>query len=149
VLDGVVYAPNICYESALPQLIRQQVVELARRGQTPDVLVNLTNDAWFWGSAELDMHLACDVLRAVEMRTPLVVAANRGLSAHIDHTGRVIVVSNRDQPDKLLTDVALPPRRGANPSLYARFGDWFSSACFACCVALGFVGWQQRKANGQ
>ncbi|HYO25458.1 MAG TPA: apolipoprotein N-acyltransferase, partial [Lacipirellulaceae bacterium] len=68
-LDEVVYAPNICYETVLPHLIRRQVVDLTAAGQTPDVLVNLTNDAWFWGSSELDMHLASGVFRAVEMRT--------------------------------------------------------------------------------
>jgi apolipoprotein N-acyltransferase len=135
-LDGVVYSPNICYETVLPQLIRRQVVELVRRGQTPDVLVNLTNDAWYWGSSELDMHLASGVFRAVEMRTPLVVAANRGLTAHIDHCGRIIAVTQRDRPDKLTTDVVLPPRGSAYPSLYARFGDWFSGACLLCCLVL-------------
>ena len=54
------------------------------------MLVNLTNDAWYWGSSELDMHLACGVFRAVETRMPLVIAANGGISAWIDRTGRVL-----------------------------------------------------------
>ena len=55
----------------------------------PDVLVNITNDSWYWGSSELDMHLACDVFRAVETRKPLVIAANGGISAWIDASGRI------------------------------------------------------------
>jgi apolipoprotein N-acyltransferase len=144
-LDGVVYSPNICYETVLPHLIRQQVVELARRDQTPDVLVNVTNDAWYWGSSELDMHLASGVFRAVEMRTPLVIAANRGLSAYIDAVGHVVAVTERNQPAKLVVDVKLPWRRDAYPSLYAKFGDWFSLGCFACCLVLAVVGCQDSR----
>jgi apolipoprotein N-acyltransferase len=139
-LDGVTYSPNICYETVLPQLIRRQVVELAAAGKTPDVLVNVTNDAWYWGSSELDMHLASGVFRAVEMRTPLVVAANRGLSAYVDDRGRVVAVTERDRADALVVDVRLPERDGAYPSLYAEWGDWLAVPCFICCVALAVVG---------
>jgi apolipoprotein N-acyltransferase len=144
-LDGVVYSPNICYETVLPQLIRHQVVELARGSQTPDVLVNVTNDAWYWGSSELDMHLASGVFRAVEMRTPVVIAANRGLSAHVDYTGRVVAVTERDRPAHLVTDVRLLPRRGLYPSLYARWGDWFSLIRAGCCGALTVIGSMQKR----
>ncbi len=51
---------------------------------SPDVLVNLTNDGWFWGSSILDLQLDCAVLRAVELRRPFLVAANTGFSAWID-----------------------------------------------------------------
>ncbi len=80
-------APNICYETAIPHVIRRQVAALERKSENPIALVNLTNDAWFWGSNELSMHLACDVFRAVETRVPLIVAANGGISAWIDRAG--------------------------------------------------------------
>ncbi len=57
------YAPNICYETVIPHLIRRQVSQLRAQGEEPDVLVNITNDGWFRGSSELDMHLACGVFR--------------------------------------------------------------------------------------
>jgi apolipoprotein N-acyltransferase len=139
-LDGVVYSPNICYESVLPQLIRRQVTTLAAAGQTPDVLVNLTNDAWFWGSSELDMHLASGVFRAVEMRTPLVIAANRGLSAYVDHAGRVVAVTERNRADALVVDVPLPRRTDKVPSPYARWGDVLALSCLGCCGALALAG---------
>ena len=50
------------------------MLQLRERGEEPDVLVNVTNDGWFRGSSELDMHLACGVFRAIEMREPLVIA---------------------------------------------------------------------------
>jgi apolipoprotein N-acyltransferase len=63
-------SPNICYESVLPHVIRRQINTLQAEGKEPDVLVNLTNDGWFWGSSELDLHLACGIFRAVECRKP-------------------------------------------------------------------------------
>lgn len=130
--EGILYAPNICYESVLPHFIRRQVAILSARGQRPDVLVNLTNDAWYWGSSELDMHLACDVFRSVETRTPMVVAANGGLSAHIDSCGRIVEQSPRQVADVILADIALDRR----VSLYAQWGDWFA---WGCLVATGIV----------
>ena len=146
-IDGVVYSPNICYETVLPHLIRRQVAELAVAGKTPDVLVNLTNDAWYWGSSELDMHLASGVFRAVEMRTPLVVSANRGLSAHVDHLGRIVAATERDVPAALVATVTLPSRITAYPSPFAAWGDWFALACLVCCMVLAIIGWRDRRAK--
>jgi apolipoprotein N-acyltransferase len=144
-LDEVIYSPNICYETVLPHLIRHQVREvIARAGRPPDVLVNLTNDSWFWGSSELDMHLASGVFRAVEMRTPLVIAANRGLSAYVNERGRVVEVTERDRADVLVVDVALPQRHGLYPSFYAAWGDWLPMGCLVCCGCFIIVGWRRR-----
>ncbi len=143
------FAPNICYETAIPHVIRRQVATLEGRNEYPDVLVNLTNDAWYWGSSELDMHLACGVFRAVETRLPLVVAANGGISAWIDHLGRVRAKSPRQKSDFILADIEPSGMR----SWYMRFGDWFSGLCLACCVVLGVVEWKsshnsKRRGNG-
>jgi apolipoprotein N-acyltransferase len=147
-INGVVYSPNICYETVLPHLIRRQVADLSQQGKMPDVLVNLTNDAWYWGSSELDMHLASGVFRAVEMRTPLVVAANRGLSAHVDHMGQIVAATDRDVPAALVATVSLPPRGDSRyPSLFAAYGDWFALACLVCCIVLAVVGWRDRRAK--
>jgi apolipoprotein N-acyltransferase len=140
VVDGVAYAPNICYETVLPHLMQSQFADLARRGRAPDVLVNLTNDAWYWGSSELDMHLASGVFRAVELRRPLLTAANRGLSAHIDALGRVVAVSERNTPAFVIAEVRLPPG-GDNQTPFARWGDWFALACLICCIGLAMFGW--------
>ena len=87
---GFAVAPTICYETALPGAFRALVRALTATSQRPDVIVNLTNDGWFWGSSELDMHLVAAVFRAVEVRTPIVVAANTGFSASIDGSGRLL-----------------------------------------------------------
>lgn len=142
-LDGVYYAPSICYETVIPHVIRRQVATLDAAGERPDVLVNLTNDAWYWGSSELDMHIACDVFRAIESRTPLVVAANGGISAWIDERGQIRAASPRQKPDVILADVELN-RRERLP-LYMRTGDWFAAACLTTSVILGIIGWKSKQ----
>ncbi len=133
----VTYSPNICYESAVPHLLRSQLRHMidVENGE-PDVLINLTNDAWFWGSSELDMHLACSVFRAIEMRTPVLIAANGGLSAHIDSTGQIRAVSQRQEPEFLLVDLEISERSPLYPSFYSEWGDWFAALCMVCCVVL-------------
>jgi apolipoprotein N-acyltransferase len=140
--DGTVIAPNICYETVVPHLIRRQLVALEKLGTRPDALLNHTNDAWFWGSSELDMHLACGVFRAVETRTPLLVAANGGLSAHIDHMGTILQVTPRQQTAVLLVDLEKHERP---LSFYTRWGDWFAVVCVVCCLVLACAALARRR----
>ena len=128
-------APNICYETVLPHVIRRQVKSLRDNGTEPDVLVNLTNDGWFWGSAELDMHLICGVFRAVECRKPLLIAANTGFSAQIDAEGRILSQGPRRATGTILAEVG----RDGRQSFYLWCGDWPAGICLLACVALGLV----------
>jgi len=142
-IEGVRYAPNICYENTLPQFIRSQVVELRDAGREPDVLVNLTNDGWFWGSAELDLHLACGVFRAIECRKPFLIAANTGFSASIDSAGRILHQGPRRQTDVIVDTVALDSRQ----SPYLRFGDLGAGLCLLATVGLAISGLGQAIAR--
>lgn len=133
--DGgeLLVSPSICYETVVPRVIRRQVAEPTARGERPDVLVNVTNDAWFWGSSELDMHLACNVFRCVETGTPMLVAANGGLSAVINARGEVLAVSPRMQEHVLLERA---PRKTDRPTVYVLYGDWFAGGCLLACGLL-------------
>jgi apolipoprotein N-acyltransferase len=135
--DETLLSPNICYETVVPHLLRRHWNDLfGRISVPPAALINLTNDAWYWGSSELDMHLACGVFRAVETRTPLLIAANGGLSAHIDRYGIIRQVTPRQKPTFLLVDL----ERGGNlGSSYLTFGDWFAGLCVVCCVILALA----------
>ncbi|HAL13684.1 MAG TPA: apolipoprotein N-acyltransferase, partial [Planctomycetaceae bacterium] len=79
-INGVRFAPSICFESTVPHLIRGSVLRMTEQSKIPDVLINFTNDGWFWGSEILDHHFRCNVLRAIEMRKPVLVSANTGIS---------------------------------------------------------------------
>ncbi|MGC3970102.1 MAG: apolipoprotein N-acyltransferase [Pirellulales bacterium] len=141
-IAGVRFSPSICYETALARVIRRQVLELRARGEEPDVLVNVTNDGWFWGSAELDLHLACGVFRAIESRKPLVVAANTGFSADIDSDGRIVAQGPRQATGFINAQVRLDRR----PSFYLTWGDWLPQACFAiACFLAVWELWKQRQ----
>ena len=77
------FAVLICFEVIFPDLVRHFV----RHGA--QFLVNITNDAWFGYSPASYQHLSMVVFRAVENRLPIVRAANTGISAVIDPTGRL------------------------------------------------------------
>ena len=139
-------APTICYETALPGAVRGIVRDLAARGRRPDVLVNLTNDGWFWGSSELDMHLACGIFRAVEVRTPLVIAANTGFSAWIDGSGRLLAKGPRRATATLRA--AVVPDGRSSPWLF--WGAVPTGGCVAVVVAAvagGLVEWKARRSS--
>ncbi len=118
--------------------------ELRAAGAEPDVLVNLTNDGWFWGSSELDLHLMCGIFRAVECRKPLVIAANTGFSAVLDADGRVLRQGRRRDTDILVHDVKLDSR--ASP--YVTFGDWGAGTCLLFAISVGGIGlWRRRTSE--
>lgn len=135
-VGGKRLAPSICFENVVPHLIRQQVIELSEQGKPPDILVTITNDGWFHGSAILDLHLRCAVFRAIENRRPMLIAANTGFSAHIDGSGRVLALGPRRAPAVLSVE-AKPDGR---VPLYHTLGDWPAMVCAAACGVLGACG---------
>ena len=72
--------PSICFESIF------QSFPLI----SPDILINVTNDAWFGNTIGPRQHLAASIFRAVEKGIPLVRSANSGISAYINAEGEVV-----------------------------------------------------------
>jgi apolipoprotein N-acyltransferase len=105
----------ICYEDVLPGYVRQTML----RGD-PELLVNISNDAWFGHSREPFIHLALATLRAVEHRRYLVRSGNSGVSAVIDPVGRVVAQIAPFTRGNLRAEVGL--RSGRTP--FTRAGDW-------------------------
>ena len=134
-VDGIRMSPSICFESTVPHLIRRQVAELAQADTPADVLLNITNDGWFWGSSILDIQLHCAVFRAVENRKPMVIAANTGFSAWIDQMGQLRAQGPRHDTGYLLAECWPNSRR----TLYFWLGDWLWIGCLAISlVSLAF-----------
>ncbi len=73
----------ICYEDILPTFTNAIVTH-----GDPDLLANVTNDAWFGKSTEPAIHLALAKYRAIEHRRFLVRVTNSGVSAFVDPNGR-------------------------------------------------------------
>jgi len=121
------YGPAICYEIVFPQIGRMQVVHGA------DVLVTITNDAWYDGTSAPRQHLNQARLRAVENDRYLLRAATTGISAFVDPTGRIIeeLPMNRQG----IIYATFETRTSETP--YARMGDWFAwVACVIVAIAL-------------
>lgn len=137
----IVLCSSICYESVLAHVIRRQVASLAARDEEPDVLVNHTNDGWFRGSSELEMHLVCSVFRAVECRKPVLIAANTGISAWIDGDGRIRRRCGKLEPSWLVADVGVDGRK----SVYVWLGDWPAGLCLLACFVLALAGMAARR----
>jgi len=115
----------ICFEDVFPDLARQFVREGAR------LLVVITNDAWFGPSAAAYQHAQTSAFRAVELRVPVVRAANTGWSGCIDAAGRVV----GRVADAQGTELFVPGTRtcemavSQSESVYLKFGDWLPILC--------------------
>lgn len=133
-----VIAPSICFENTLPQFVQRLVRQLSDRGTSPQILINVTNDSWFRGSAILDHHLACATLAAVENRRPMLVAANTGLSAWIDGSGRRQAIGPRGEALVLWAEPWLDGRGG----LWQRWGDWPLRLLSLTVLTLAIYAWR-------
>ncbi len=131
---------TICYETALPATIRSLVRYCRQIDGGPDIIANLTNDGWFWGSSELDMHLTAAIFRSVEVRTPIVIAANTGFSASIDGCGRLRACGPRRKTATLRVEV-VPDGRW---TLWLLWGSFLPGICVMITVTVTLEHWVRR-----
>jgi apolipoprotein N-acyltransferase len=104
---------TICYEAIFPGLVRRQV----REGG--EILVNLTNDAWYEGTPGPAQHFLMERVRAVETDRFLIRSANGGISGIVDPRGRLQSASTPGEPASFWGIVA--PRKTETP--WVRIGD--------------------------
>ncbi len=129
-------ATVICYEDLLPSFVNRVMSE-----GDPELLANLTNDAWFGDSSEPWQHLALAKFRAVEHRKFFVRSTNSGVSAFMDPVGRVI--SNTQTFEEAAQRATLRWMKGKTP--YTLWGDapWWLATVASVVLAFrrrqGFV----------
>jgi apolipoprotein N-acyltransferase len=126
------YATAICFEDTVPHVVRRFFREMAD-GRPPDVLLNISNDGWFQGSSELNVHLVASVFRCVENRVPLARAVNTGISAIVDGNGAILHGLPKLASGVLSEVVPLDDRVAP----YTAWGDWLAWTCLA--VGIGLV----------
>ena len=144
-LHGKQYSigPMICYEDIIPAFARR----LFSGPNPPNLMINITNDAWFGATSEPYEHLALAVYRAVEHREDLVRAVNTGVSAFIDATGRVRKMGPSVDPqltpgappETLLHQAALLQPGG----LYQQLGETFGGVCLVLVLLFGVLARQR------
>jgi len=106
----------ICYEAIFPDLVRRFVKNGA------NILVNITNDAWYGRSSAPYQHLSAAVFRAVENGTYMLRAANTGVTAIINPLGYIEKSTRIFTRGFVTGKVALRERM----TLYTIYGDVFT-----------------------
>ncbi|MDR2426679.1 MAG: apolipoprotein N-acyltransferase [Endomicrobium sp.] len=109
----------ICSENLFPDIVSRFVLSGAK------VLTNHTNDAWFLDSSAPYKHFSANVFRAVESRKAVIIAANTGVSAIIDASGK-INVSSKVYERTLITGTFF---QNNYKSFYVLYGDVFIKIC--------------------
>jgi apolipoprotein N-acyltransferase len=106
----------ICFEVIFPEVVRRFVQNGA------NVMVTITNDAWFGDSAAPNQHFSMVIFRAIENRVPFARAANTGISGFVDAHGKVL------QESRIFSDTALLQQisPGFQKTLYTTYGDFFA-----------------------
>lgn len=124
----------ICFEDTVAGVARGLVQAGAQ------LLVNITNDAWFLDTKAPLLHLQSAVFRTIENRRGLIRVANTGVSCFIDKFGRISspVRGSRKKMTYVagysVEDVAF----SEDKTFYTKFGDVFTSLCFGC-ILLGII----------
>jgi apolipoprotein N-acyltransferase len=124
---------HICYEDVIPAFVNKMM-----RADPGNLLVNITNDAWFGDSTEPWIHLALSKFRAIEQRRFLVRSTNSGVSAIVDPVGRVVAHTGTFRAEAVRAQIAW--MTGRTP--YNLWGDapwWLSTLAV---VLMGF--WRRR-----
>jgi apolipoprotein N-acyltransferase len=143
---GLRVATPICFEMTNARVVRDLVFDGGER--KAGVIAQLTNDGWFDGwTGGKEHHLLLARWRAAELRTPVVRAANTGISAHIDGRGRVI---ERLDDRAAQTMVALVDVAEGGPTLTARLPNaaGWGSAIVAGAVLLAGIGHRLALGRG-
>jgi apolipoprotein N-acyltransferase len=135
-------APLICFEDTIGELTRQFVLP-TETSLGANLLVNMTNDAWFQHSAGSRQHLANAIFRCVETRRPMIRAANTGVTCFVNRFGRVTQELQDENgstfTEGVLTGEVMVPAE-QELTFYARHGELFAQACAAIALIAMMLG---------
>jgi apolipoprotein N-acyltransferase len=125
----------ICYESIFPNLTRREVDKGA------DVLVNITNDAWYGESSAPFQVLAMAAMRSVETKVPMVRVANTGISTLIEPSGQITSRTPLFVRGTVIVKVPWRPVR----TVYTMVGDLFAEICLVLTAFGLIMAWQRPR----
>jgi apolipoprotein N-acyltransferase len=125
----------ICYESIFPNLTRREVDKGA------DVLVNITNDAWYGESSAPYQVLAMAAMRSVETKVPMVRVANTGISTLIEPSGQITSRTPLFVRGTVIVKVPWRPVR----TVYTMVGDLFAEICLVLTAFGLIMAWQRPR----
>jgi apolipoprotein N-acyltransferase len=133
-LSRVVLGASVCYEDAFAELVADAVPEA-------ELLVNVSNDAWFGDSLAPHQHMQIARMRARETERYMLRATNTGISALINQRGEIVSRSPQFQADVLTGEVT--PLQGDTP-----FSRWRHRPVALACGLLVFIStWLRRRVT--
>ncbi|MFW6344861.1 MAG: apolipoprotein N-acyltransferase [Halomonas sp.] len=136
--EGLRLGASICYEAAYPGAVR------ATAGEA-EVLVNVSNDAWFGDSLAPHQHLQKARMRAAESGRWLLRATNTGITALIAPDGAVVA----RQPQFEATTLAGEVERRTGVTPYTRLGEApLAAAAGLVLLGTGVGRWYRRRRAG-
>lgn len=127
-VNGVNYGMSICYEDAFGGEMRVQF-------PAANVLINVSNDAWFGDSSAPHQHQEIAAMRSLEFGRPMLRVTNTGVTSLIDYRGHI--VSEGPQFEALAIDVEVTPRQGSTP--YVKIGDWLVVALATIMLLIAWL----------
>lgn len=137
--------PSICFETMVEHVTGNGLRTLTQNDQPVDVITNITNDAWFHGSAILSHHRRCTQMVALINRRPVLMAANQGPTSWIDGAGRI-----QKKLDYLVNaNLVTTPTADGRWSLYQQWGDFICWPLAGICAVAAVSGWRKRRAARQ
>jgi apolipoprotein N-acyltransferase len=124
---GIRIGPLICYEDLMPDLSRNFVKETGA-----NLLVNLTNDAWYGKSVGPWQHARLAQSRAIETRRSLLRVTNTGVTSLVNAKGELVLSLPMFVPEVLKAEVDILD----GETYYVRYGDWFAWGMTIITVAI-------------
>lgn len=133
VANGFHMTAALCYEIVFPRQIR------ANLKPDTDFILTLSNDAWFGTSHGPHQHLEIAQMRALEMGLPVVRVTNNGITAVIDHLGKIKSVAPQFSEQVLQYQLNIVRYL----TFYRQHGNWplYSLALllFVCCFIPAWI----------
>ncbi len=118
------FTTPICYEDVDTSLCRRMVYGPGGKKRV-DMLVNLTNSAWYSGYDQRPQHLQIAACRAVENRVPVVRSVNTGISGIINSLGAIVTQVEVDGNNQFIEGFVTERVELDNrTTLYGRQGRW-------------------------
>jgi apolipoprotein N-acyltransferase len=130
--NGIYIAPFICYEIAYENLVRESLPQ-------SNILLMVSDDAWFGHSLASAQHLQMTQMRSLEMGRASIAASNNGLTAIVDAQGRILQQLKPFTRGVLTGEVAV--MQGETP--YVKWGSRPILLIFL--VVLFALAWRSKK----
>ncbi len=121
--------PLICYEVIFPSFVRKSL------SNNTDLLINISNDAWFGNFSGPKQHFVQARFRSIELGLPLVRSSNKGISGIVSPIGNVINVIESDKTTYL--DVKIPKK--IKKTMYREYGDLLTYFLIVLFFIIGYA----------